>query len=291
MLGDLLARARAEGSVFAQTAISEERGIEFGGKRQLAIHTVLEGTVWFEREGTEPMALAAGDLIFMPAGRPYRALPRPGAPARPHGTPAPAGDAPVRGRLLCGAYAIDAVLSDSVLAALPPLVPVRRAGASRQLQTVLEFLAAELSESEPGTQTVLDRSLDLMLALGLRAWFQQPQASLPGWYAALDDPVAGPAVRAIHAEPSRAWAVAELARLARVSRAAFAKRFHEVVGQAPISYLTNWRMTLAAQALANTPDTIAAIASHVGYSNEYAFATAFRRHYGQPPGRWRSSRG
>jgi AraC-like DNA-binding protein len=200
----------------------------------------------------------------------------------------PPSHTPLLGRLLCGAYAIDAVLSESLLAALPPLVPVRRDIASRRLQMVFTFLQDELSASEPGTQTVLDRSLDLMLALGLRAWFAQPQASLPGWYAALDDPLAGPAICAIHAEPARVWTVSELARLGGLSRAAFAKRFHDVVGEAPMSYLTRWRMTLAAHALANTQATIATVASQVGYSNEYAFATAFRRHFGAPPGRWRS---
>jgi AraC-like DNA-binding protein len=84
--------------------------------------------------------------------------------------------------------------------------------------------------------------------------------------------------------------MSELAQLAQVSRAAFAKRFHDVVGEPPMSYLTSWRMTLAAQALANTTATIAGIADRVGYSNEYAFATAFRRHFGVPPGRWRSAR-
>jgi AraC-like DNA-binding protein len=289
VLADLLARARAEGSVFARTSIAEDVGVEFGGKRRLAIHTILEGTVWFERDGTKPVRLEAGDLIFIPAGPPYRAVGTPGGHVRPHGDPAPPSGATVVGRLLCGAYAMDAVLYESLLAALPQLVPIPRDGAGNQLQMVLAFLTEELSESEPGAQTVLDRSLDLMLALGLRAWFHQPQATLPGWYAALDDPLAGPAVRAMHAEPSRAWTVSELAQLGKSSRAAFAKRFHDVVGQPPMTYLTNWRMTLAAQALANTPMTIAAVADQAGYSNEYAFATAFRRQFGAPPGRWRSA--
>src|SRR5262249_20895324 len=63
VLADLLARARAEGSVFAQTRISEDLGIEFGGKRQLAIHTVVEGEVWFEREATDSARLTAGEII------------------------------------------------------------------------------------------------------------------------------------------------------------------------------------------------------------------------------------
>jgi AraC-like DNA-binding protein len=84
--------------------------------------------------------------------------------------------------------------------------------------------------------------------------------------------------------------VAELAARGGLSRAAFAKRFGDVVGQPPMAYLSGWRMALAAQALSERGATIAEAAAEVGYTNEFAFATAFRRHYGEPPGRFRASR-
>jgi AraC-like DNA-binding protein len=131
--------------------------------------------------------------------------------------------------LLCGAYTLDSLLSDALLAPLPPLVVLRDAGLDR----IVALLAEELATPGPGEQTVLDRALDLLLVLGLRAWFTRPEATVPGWYAALDDPGAGPAVRAIHADPRHRWTVAELAAEAGLSRAAFAKRFTDVVGEVP----------------------------------------------------------
>ena len=55
----------------------------------------------------------------------------------------------------------------------------------------------------------------------------------------------------------------------------------------PVRYLADWRMTLARDLLLYQDTTLTDIAERVGYSSLYAFATAFRRHHGQPPGRWR----
>src|SRR3954470_21090639 len=81
VLADLLARARASGSVFARTRIAPDRGIEFSGRRPLAVHTVLRGAVWFERD--EALRAEAGDIVLVTAGAPYRAVPVPGAPVDP----------------------------------------------------------------------------------------------------------------------------------------------------------------------------------------------------------------
>lgn len=82
------------------------------------------------------------------------------------------------------------------------------------------------------------------------------------------------------------WTVDELARDAGASRTVLAERFKTVLGQAPIHYLTSWRMQLAADRLRNSSDTLAAIAADVGYESE----AAFKRVTGVAPGRWRASK-
>ena len=293
VLADLLGHSHARGAVFAQTAIAADRGVQFRGRRLLAVHTVLNGAAWFERDGADSVQVSAGDLMLVPIGVPYRVVPCPGAVADVHqlgetGYAISPPDPSAAARMLCGAYTIRAPLSELLLSALPPLVRIRGDGQDRRLALTLALMAVELADPRPGWQALLDRTLDVLLALSLRAWFAMPEAEVPGWYAALEDPIVGPAVSAIHADPARAWAVHELARLADVSRAAFAQRFTSVVGRTPIAYLTDWRMTIAAQALLDDPAaTIAQVAQLVGYSSEYAFATAFRRHHGSAPGRWR----
>ncbi|MEZ0094876.1 serine hydrolase [Streptacidiphilus sp. EB129] len=61
----------------------------------------------------------------------------------------------------------------------------------------------------------------------------------------------------------------------------------DVLGQTPIQYLTDWRMALARDHLRTGELGMTSIARSVGYGSPYAFAAAFRRHHGEPPGAWR----
>jgi AraC-like DNA-binding protein len=66
-----------------------------------------------------------------------------------------------------------------------------------------------------------------------------------------------------------------------------AERFNAVLGQAPIEYVTGWRMQVAADRLRNSEASMATIAADVGYESEAAFSRAFKRITGTTPGRWR----
>jgi AraC-like DNA-binding protein len=81
--------------------------------------------------------------------------------------------------------------------------------------------------------------------------------------------------------------VPQLAGISGLSRAAFARSFQRALGQAPMQYLTDSRMALARDSLRTPQATIAQVAERTGYTTPYAFAAAFRRHQGQPPGMWR----
>jgi transcriptional regulator GlxA family with amidase domain len=97
------------------------------------------------------------------------------------------------------------------------------------------------------------------------------------------------AIEAMTREPNRKWTVASLAKIAGLSRAAFARRFVKAAGAPPLAYLTELRMQLAAARLRETDDTLAAIAIAVGYVSEFAFAKAFKRQFGRAPGLFRRS--
>jgi AraC-like DNA-binding protein len=72
-----------------------------------------------------------------------------------------------------------------------------------------------------------------------------------------------------------------------MSRSAFAARFKEVVGEAPLEYLTRWRMRKASQLLRGEDHKLADVASLVGYDSEGAFSKAFKRVLGVSPGVYR----
>lgn len=153
----------------------------------------------------------------------------------------------------------------------------------------MDLLDSELDRARPGSDAMLPALLDVLLLHVLRAWFAVHGGSAArGWLAALHDGPVATALRAIHGEPDRPWTVAELGRRGGLSRAAFARRFTELVGQPPLGYLTWWRMVLAARLLRDTDVPLAGIARQVGYSSEFAFAHAFKRAHGLPPGRYRN---
>lgn len=74
-----------------------------------------------------------------------------------------------------------------------------------------------------------------------------------------------------------------------VSRAALARRFTTLVGEPPMSYLADWRITLAADMLRETDDTVGTIARKVGYANAFALSVAFKRLRGTRPSDHRNS--
>ena len=87
--------------------------------------------------------------------------------------------------------------------------------------------------------------------------------------------------------PSYRWTVDELAKRVAMSRAAFARRFTSLVGEAPHAYVTRWRMNLAARLLRTTSSSAEQIAAQVGYESPTAFSVVFRRHLAVSPGKYR----
>ena len=148
---------------------------------------------------------------------------------------------------------------------------------------LVPLLADEIVKDEPGQEVVLDRLLDLLLIAVLRAWFARPDADAPAWYRAHSDPVVGRALRMLHDNPAHPWTVATLAAATGVSRAALARRFTELVGEPPMTFLTGWRLALAADLLREPDATVGSVARQVGYGSPFALSTAFKRVYGVSP--------
>ena len=167
-----------------------------------------------------------------------------------------------------------------MLTSLPRVVVIRGDSWTNPL---LGYLADEIVKDEPGQEAVLDRLLDLLLIAVLREWFARPEGGAPGWYRAAADPVVGPALRMLHNEPARPWTIASLAAANGVSRAALARRFTALVGEPPMSFLTTWRLTLAADLLREPGATVGSVARQVGYGSPFALSAAFKRVRGVRP--------
>lgn len=173
-----------------------------------------------------------------------------------------------------------------LLGALPTLLVLPAALDDTPL---VPLLAEEIGRDEPGQELVLDRLLDLLFVGVLRAWLAEPDAGAPAWYHARSDPRVGPALRLLHGDPAHAWTVESLARKVGVSRAGLARRFTEVVGEPPMTYLATLRLALAADLLLESDATVATVARQVGYSSAFALSSAFKRVRGVSPQEYRKS--
>jgi AraC-like DNA-binding protein len=303
VLTDLLRRARAETSLVRQLIQRPPWSVTFDGAPALTLLATLGGRASIRLGDAAPVRLAAGDIALVTKTGRFTIADDPGTPDQvtirggrkylPGGAeavgdwnlaPRTYGDGrPGATIMLRSAYELHGDVGDRLLALVPPLAVIP---AGPRTGATLDLLAAEVSSDEPGQDAVLSRLLDLLLVLALRAWWAG-SAPPPAWYRALGDPVVGEALRLLHTDHRRRWTVAELAAKTGSSRAAFAARFAAMVGEPPLTYLTGWRMALAADLLRDTEETVAAVAREVGYADAFAFSVAFKRARGRTPSDWR----
>ena len=183
------------------------------------------------------------------------------------------------------AYEGRSEVSARLLDALPTVLVLR---VDEWETPLVDLLAAEAGNDGPGQEAYLDRLLDLLLIAVLRTWFERA-GNAPTWWHAEHDSVVGPALKLIYNNPAHPWTVANLAAAVGCSRAMFARRFTEQVGEPPIGFLTGWRLALAADLLRSSQVTIAAVARQVGYSTPFALSSAFKRAYGVSPNTHRAT--
>ncbi len=267
----------------------------------LSVVSVVRGQAWVIPDDDPPVQLGAGSVAVMRGPDPYSFADDPTTAAQviihpgqhcttPDGQDLAQpmdlgvrswGNSPAGSTLmLIGTYERHSEIGQHLLPVLPQLLVMP---ADAWDSPLLPVLAEEIVKDEPGQAAILDRLLDLLLVTVLRAWFSQHQAQAPGWYRAQGDPVVGRALRMLQNNPAQPWTVATLAGEVGVSRAAFARRFAELVGEPPMTFLTAWRLTLAADLLGEPGATIGAVARQVGYSSPFALSTAFKRVRGVSP--------
>jgi AraC-like DNA-binding protein len=206
----------------------------------------------------------------------------------------PAGDLVLEGSgatttFICAGYHYDMEVAEPLLRLLPDVVytpadPV----AGRDVAALVSLLAGEVGARTPGSRTAIARLIDLLLIAALRRWSdRRPEGEGGSWLSALRDPVIAAVLALIHGRPAHPWTLQALADEVHLSRATLARRFTRAVGEPPLTYLSQWRMHLAAQRLRSSTASVEAIGRAVGYTSEFAFNRAFTRVRGVPPGKYR----
>lgn len=275
-----------------------------GSRHLIEYHIVTEGRpwAWVVDSDDEPVRLGPGSVIVFPHGDPHVLSSEPGMRATPNlaafedregqslpyrvGTP---GNGENRMRLICGFLGSEALPFNPLIQALPRCLHVADAYTSENgwLKSLIDAILREAGERRVAGATILSKLSELVFIEAIRRHVESQAEDRSGWFQALGDPVAGGAIRRFHAEPARAWNLDELAREIGTSRTILVERFKSCMNMPPITYLSCWRMQVAAGLIAKGSRSLARIAEEVGYESEASFSRAFKRVTGMPPSRWR----
>ncbi|MFV2112479.1 AraC family transcriptional regulator [Micromonospora sp. LOL_025] len=299
-LSGLLEGPRARGAFLLRSMLDPPFALRIEDRAPLTVVGLVRGAAWVVPDDGGPAALGPGDVAVLRGPDGYLVADDPATPPQVVVHPGqrcttlrgePLAEATALGVrtwgtgadgctvLLTGTYQLPGELGRRLLTALPPLLVV---GGEDRSGPLVSLLADEVTRDAPGQEVVLDRLLDLVLIAALRTWFARPGAA-PAWYVAAADPVVGPALRLLRDDPARPWTVAALAAEVGVSRAALARRFTQLVGEPPMTFLTGCRLALAADLLREPDATLGAVAREVGYGSPFALSSAFRRVHGVSP--------
>lgn len=263
--------------------------LSFPSVDRLKFVALLRGGAWMLLPGRAPQSMQAGDVCLIgPTG--YAVASDPAL-------------TPVDGRRLYEEAGCDVVRiggdetvgiggtvtfagphADFLLDMLPDFMIVsRRVSGSGAISAILSLMSEEIERDTIGSGIVSARLADVLLVETFRAYVAQAEPPERGWLGALLDPRMGRALRTLHADVAHPWTVADLARVAGMSRAAFSAEFTRRIGRPPLSYLRAWRLALARKALSGGEASVADVADMVGYRSQGAFAQAFRRAFGTSP--------
>jgi AraC-like DNA-binding protein len=296
-IADAISLLRPQTTIGPNLRASGEWSLRFEPFPHVRIGGLVRGACWVSIEGHPPVRLNEGDTFLLGHPPSYTLSSDPAID--PVQASALTGTA-VDGEVRIGAASEDEIYTcvgdiafDHDTAALlttllPPLVVVRAADPDGvELGQLIRLLAAEVAVPAAGGPLVQSHLAQILLVHMLRAHVARTDVPT-GWLGALGDDGVGAALRAMHADISHGWTLAELASVGHMSRSGFAEAFRRRVGTPPLDYLIRWRMNLARDALARDRMTIPDLARATGYRSESAFSTAFRRVVGVSPAQFRA---
>lgn len=296
-LEDIFSSMRVQQAVYAHLEARAPWGISFREGAGARFGLVVRGGCRLRMLGSdESHALATGDCFLIAHGARYQLLDDLRTPTVDCfslirgriGSPIHVGSDGAGTTVISGWFQFDVQGAQPLLALLPPLIHIRmQHERTKMLEAALQLLAMETEAGALGSGLVVSRLADILFLQAVRTHVATLGEHDTGWLAALADARMSAALRAIHKNLARDWTVDALAREVGMSRSALALRFKQKIGQAPLEYITRWRMWRAAEWLRNGGKSVGEVATLVGYASEAAFSKSFTRAHGTPPGRYR----
>jgi AraC-like DNA-binding protein len=311
---EILSGVKLNGAVFFSAEFSDPWGFSTSPPHALAnqlapgtehlvlYHFVIDGGAIVQLFDGSCVELMPGDVVIFPQAHQHhmtsgKALVPPfpdyGINAKIKSrdlSPLRAGGGGVASRFVCGYMTCDPYLCRPVLNGLPPVfkVNIRTDRSGQWLESSILHLVEEAASGRVGSEAMLAKLSEALFVDTLRRYIAGLPEQQTGWLAGTRDPIVGKSLGLLHSRVAHPWTIADLADEVGISRSALVERFTRYLSDPPMTYLTRWRLQLAARSLEKTSRGVAEIAADIGYDSEAAFNRAFKREFGQPPGRYRS---
>jgi AraC-like DNA-binding protein len=283
-------------------AVAEE--LAPGAEHMVLYHFLLDGGALVRMVDGPCIELTPGDVVIFPHADQHHMTSVSGsvAPFPNYGitakikardlSPLRAGGGGTTSRFVCGYMTCDPILCQPVLSGLPPVfkVNIRSERSGNWLESSILHLVEEAASKRVGSEAMLAKLSEALFIDTLRRYVASLPEHQKGWLAGTRDPIVGKSLGLLHSRIAEPWTIAVLADEVGISRSALVERFTRYLSEPPMTYLTRWRLRLAARSLEKTSRGVAEIAAEIGYESEAAFNRAFKREFGQPPGRFRSER-
>ena len=273
------------------------------GSQAIGLHYVVSGNLYLQVGTGEPVALQEGCIVLLPRNDLHVLASRPGLTAVPSQdlleTPADGGPTRIRyggggelTRVVCGFVGAE-VGGHPLLEVLPDtlVLDLRGQPVDNWVAASFRHAASQFGVPRNGGDIALGKLTELLFIEAVRHFVDGAGHAQRGLLAGLRDPVVARGLALMHASVAHPWTAEELAARVHLSRSAFADRFTAVMDQPPMTYLTRWRMQVAAERLTGSRRSIAQIAADVGYESEAAFSRAFKRERGCTPAAARKGAG
>ncbi len=299
VLSDILDVLRLRGTLYFRTSFSPPFAVAVPHLGQAArFHIAAQGGCHVRVAGEHDVILNSGDMILIPNGREHVLCDEidtkpaaledvlaqsgySGEGVLVHGgTALPNADT----KLICGHFTFADGADHPLLRALPDflLVTAEMRASAPLLDELLRLIIRQMFAQTPGTQASVIRLSEVLFIEVIRCC-AAVDTNIGSIISAMADTPIGTALGLLHHNPEKRWSLDTLARGVGMSRSRFAHRFQNVIGCAPMSYLSNLRLQRAMNLLTDTTTPVQVVASQVGYQSPAAFSRAFSDRYGCSP--------
>ena len=296
VLSHLLDTFRLNARVFHNGLYCGDWQIDTSGAKKATFHVVTFGSceLMLNQGSDHIRTLHAGDLVIFPRDREHRVASDTTASSQLNSAKSISFEAGLQSDstgLVCGHLEFEQHHNQFMIDILPDYIVIHgnEKPWDKSLKPIIDLLVSESIDSGPGVQATLNRLAELFFLVVLRQYIFNSHET-KSFANAFKDPRILKVLGAVYDDPDRDWDVTSMARIANMSRSAFAGRFKELLNESPMHHIKRWRMQNAYRWLREQRITVNEAADRCGYNTESAFSKAFKKEIGISPGIVRKSK-